>query len=113
MKIAIVGLQTIHIQNIERYLPRHVTELVTADESGIEISTQEYARARGLLVTKFPTEYEEYGSMAPDRRNIKMVDYADAVIAFWDGKSTETKSVIDRCAQSHKKLSLYMVAGQA
>jgi len=39
-------------------------------------------------------------------RNIKIVDKADFVIAFWDGKSKGTKSVIDYCQKKDKNLKV-------
>ena len=30
-------------------------------------------------------------------RNISMIEYADLVLAFWDGASRSTKFVIDNC----------------
>ena len=44
----------------------------------------------------FLPNYQEHGKAAPHVRNDKMLDRADRVIAFWNGVSRGTKSVIDK-----------------
>ena len=44
--------------------------------------------------TVFLPEYERYGRAAPIVRNKQIVDYADKIVAFWDGSSKGTLSVI-------------------
>ena len=50
----------------------------------------------GLDCYAFPARYDEHGKAAPHVRNDQMLAQADRVIAFWDGKSRGTKSVIDK-----------------
>lgn len=57
---------------------------------------------------EFLPEYEKYGRRAPLVRNDLIIDYADAVIAFWDGKSKGTKYVIDRCKKVNKDIKIYV-----
>ena len=45
---------------------------------------------------------EKYGRAAGPLRNEKMVECADLVVAFWDGRSRGTKSLI-KYAQSRNK----------
>ena len=52
-------------------------------------SDEEYVQ-----ITVFLPEYKKYGRAAPILRNRMIVDYADKVIAFWDGCSRGTLSVI-------------------
>jgi len=47
-------------------------------------------------------EYRKYKRGAPLIRNKQIVDYADTVIAFWDGKSKGTESVIQYCIKTGK-----------
>ena len=39
--------------------------------------------------------WDKYGPSAGPRRNAQMAEVADALIAFWDGKSRGTKNMID------------------
>ena len=51
---------------------------------------------------EFLPEYDKYGRAAPIVRNKKIVDYADKIIAFWDGQSKGTCSVIEYARKAGK-----------
>jgi len=50
-------------------------------------------------VKKFPADWIRYGKGAGHIRNRQMANYADTLIAFWDGKSTGTKNMIDEATE--------------
>lgn len=52
--------------------------------------------ALGLNCYAYPPEYEKFGRDAPHVRNDEMLKQADLVLAFWDGKSRGTRSVIEK-----------------
>ena len=56
---------------------------------------EEYAKETGYKLTKFPADWKRFGRAAGPLRNEQMANYADALIAFWDGKSKGTKHMID------------------
>lgn len=108
MKIAIVGSRSLTVPDLQRYLPKDVTEIVSGGAQGVDTSARAYARAKGLKLTEFFPNYEKYGRSAPLVRNDQIIDYADAVFAFWDGQSRGTKYVIDTCKKKHKKVTVYV-----
>ena len=55
-----------------------------------------YALEHGMKLTEFLPNYEKYGRIAPLKRNITIIENADMVLAFWDGKSRGTKFTIDK-----------------
>lgn len=69
----------------------------------------EYARTRKLKLTEFIPDYKRYGRGAALRRNLDIIDYADEVIAFWDGNSSGTKYVIEQCHKVKKKITVYKI----
>ena len=93
MKIAIVGSRSIMIDNLGDYI-ENVTEIVSGGANGVDKCAANYAKAREIKLTEFLPEYDKYGKAAPIVRNKKIVDYADKVIVFWDGKSKGALSVI-------------------
>ena len=103
MKIAIIGSRNLEITSIGDYLPPDTDEIVSGGAKGIDSCAAEYARANGLRLTEFLPEYERYGRGAPIVRNKQIVDYADEVVAFWDGKSKGTLSVIKYCEKTGKR----------
>ena len=56
---------------------------------------KKYANERGYPIKQFPADWNKYGKSAGYKRNEEMAKYADALIAFWDGKSKGTKHMID------------------
>lgn len=55
---------------------------------------EKYAEDRDLEVEYFPANWEKHGRAAGPIRNDKATDHADALVAFWDGKSKGTRGVI-------------------
>ena len=100
MKIAIVGSRSISI-DIEEYIPP-CDEVVSGGAIGIDTCAKEFAEKKGIKLTVFVPEYSLYGRAAPIVRNKKIVDYADEIIAFWDGKSKGTLSVIKYAQKTGK-----------
>lgn len=101
MKVAVIGSRTLRITNLEKYLPEDTTEIVSGGARGVDQSAREYAYDNNIPLKEFFPDYESYGRLAPLKRNILIINYADKVLAFWDGKSHGTKFVIENC----KKLS--------
>ncbi len=108
MKIAVIGSRNLTVQHLEFYLPEGITELVSGGARGIDSCAREYARQKGMKLTEFFPNYSLYGRSAPLVRNDLIIDYADEVIAFWDGKSHGTKYVIEQCKRRHKKVTVYL-----
>ncbi len=102
MMIAIIGSRTVTVGNIGEYLPKNCTEIVSGGAKGVDMCAAEYARRNGIILTEFLPEYKKYGRGAPIIRNKTIVDYSDMVIAFWDGKSRGTLSVIKYCERIGK-----------
>lgn len=97
MRAAVIGSRELEVDNLERYLPEGITEIVSGGAKGVDTSAREYALSHGLKLTEFLPEYDRYGRSAPLKRNITIIEYADLVIAFWDGSSRGTKYAIDNC----------------
>lgn len=97
IKVAVVGSRGLSIWNLEEYLPETITEIISGGAKGVDTSARVYALTHGIKLTEFLPEYEKYGRSAPLKRNITIIEHADLVLAFWDGKSHGTKFVIDNC----------------
>lgn len=102
MKVAVIGSRGLRVDNLEKYLPKETTEIVSGGARGIDACAREYAVRNNIKLTEFLPEYEKYGRSAPIKHNLLIIDYADYVLAFWDGKSHGTKYVIDNCKKKNK-----------
>ena len=101
MRVAIVGSRNIFVDDLEKYVSK-ADEIVSGGAVGVDACAASYARRNGMRLTEFLPQYERYGRAAPIVRNKKIVDYADRIVVFWDGRSKGTLSVI-RYAQKQKK----------
>lgn len=108
MRIAVIGSRELKVNDLEKYLPEETTEIVSGGAKGIDTCAREYASAKGLKLTEFLPDYQIYGRGAPLKRNLQIIDYADCVLAFWDGKSRGTKFVIDHCKAQGKPVRVFL-----
>lgn len=58
---------------------------------GADLLGEQYAKEKGYKLTQFPANWKRYGKAAGPKRNQEMANYADALIAFWNGKSNGKK----------------------
>ena len=70
-----------------------VTEIVSGTANGGDKMGELYARQRNIAIKLFPAAWDIYGSRAGYIRNQQMAEYADVLIALWDGKSPGTKNM--------------------
>jgi len=61
-----------------------------------------------LNLIKFPAEWNKFGKAAGPKRNKEMAIAADALIAFWDGKSRGTKNMIELAKQKGLKVKVIL-----
>ena len=113
MKVAIIGSRNLQVQDLGMYMPEGVTEIVSGGARGIDRCAARYAHTHGLKLTEFLPDYEAYGRGAPLKRNLQIIDYADMVLAFWDGKSTGTVYTIRKCRAAGKPVKIFVSAAGA
>ena len=97
MKVAVIGSRGLTVSNLGDYLPCDTTEIISGGAKGVDTCERDYALSHGIKITEYLPEYEKYGRAAPLKRNITIIQNADLVLAFWNGKSKGTKFVIDSC----------------
>lgn len=95
MKLAIIGSRNVYPTDIEKYIPEGVTEIVSGGARGADRAGANYAIRNKIKLTEFLPEYDKYGRAAPLKRNHLIAEYADQVIAFWDGESRGTLYTIN------------------
>ncbi len=100
MKVAVVGSRSIFVENLGEYLPKGCSEIVSGGAVGVDSCAEKYACENRIAMRVFLPDYKRYGRAAPIIRNKQIVNYADTVIAFWDGKSKGTLSVIKYCEKT-------------
>ena len=109
-------------QTCDYMLQNHVdVEIVSGKANGADRYGEAYAKERGYKVTEFPADWKDFGkprilktndkgerynAMAGIKRNRSMAIYADALIAFWNGKSPGTKNMIEEARKRGLKVKI-------
>ena len=110
MKVIIAGSRTItDYQVVEEAIKEsgfNIVEVVSGKAKGIDRLGELYAELNDLYIKPFWADWHRYGKAAGPIRNKNMADYADGLIAIWDGQSRGTKNMID-IARS-KGLKIYV-----
>jgi hypothetical protein len=116
MKIAVVGSRSFNDYEYMRarldalYITvkdSRMLELVSGGARGADKFAEDYAVERKLLMRVYPADWDRYGKSAGYKRNQQIVDYADIVVAFWDGQSKGTKHSIDLAVKQNKQVLIY------
>ena len=100
MKIIIAGSRNFNDYNLlktscDNLLTQFTNiEIVSGTARGADKLGERYAREKGYDIKQFPANWS-LGKSAGYIRNDEMAQYADMLIAFWDGTSKGTKHMID------------------
>ncbi len=81
-----------------------ITEVVCGMAQGGDQLGIQWARAYQITLTPFYPDWRKYGNAAGPIRNRQMADYADALIALWDGESRGTANMIEEMKKLGKSV---------
>lgn len=94
-----------------------VTEVVSGACRGVDVAGERWARTEALDLRTFPAQWRrDDGSVdysAGPKRNGVMAEYADALIAFWDGASSGTGDMVRKMQSLGKPVFVASVEGVA
>ena len=80
---------------LQNKMQTHNVIIVSGHASGADSLGEKFAADHNLQCELHPADWERHGKAAGPIRNAEMAEVADALIAFWDGQSRGTKSMID------------------
>lgn len=84
-------------------------EIISGTAKGADRLGEQYAKQRAFDLKCFPADWNTLGKRAGIVRNQQMGDYADALIAFWDGKSHGTHHMIEYMKKLKKPCRICMI----
>lgn len=85
-------------------------EIVSGGARGADKLGERYAKEHNLPLKIFSADWNKYGKRAGYIRNTEMAEYANCLIAFWDGQSKGTAHMID-LAPKHDLASVIIKVG--
>lgn len=83
-----------------------IDQIVSGGARGADSLARRYAEEHGIPLVEHLPDWDRFGKSAGFRRNKLIVQEADALLAFWDGKSRGTQHSINLARQ--QKLPLYI-----
>lgn len=112
MKVAIVGGRDFNdyeklkevVAKLEPLLESKITEIVSGGAKGADSLARRYAIENEILLKEFIPDWNIYKKTAGFIRNKDIVNYADIVIAFWDGQSKGTSHSISLGRDAKKEV---------
>jgi len=84
-------------------------EIVSGGAKGADSLGEKYAKEKGYKIKQFNADWNSLGKSAGYIRNKEMAEYADALIAFWDGESKGTKHMINLANKNKLKVRVIYV----
>jgi hypothetical protein len=97
-RLAIIGSRSFNDYNLmESVLSPFQSQLslvVSGGAKGADLLGERWAKNNNIKTLIFYADWNRYGRSAGFKRNEDIINNADMVIAFWDGKSPGTKHSI-------------------
>lgn len=81
-----------------------ISEVVSGGARGVDRLGEQYAARNGVPVRRFIPDWDGKGKVAGFIRNREMAEYADALIAIWDGQSRGTWNMIEEARKRNLKV---------
>lgn len=113
MKLLIVGSRSfvnyeqMKDQIYSLYSVDEIEMIISGGAKGADSLAQKFAEQHEISFKEFPADWSAYGKRAGILRNIEMVNVADRVIAFWDGKSSGTRFTISYTKEQNKPITVF------
>ncbi len=82
-------------------------ELVWGFATGVDTLGKEWADLNGIPAKPFKADWDKFGKPAGPMRNEQMAEYGDWLVAFWNGKSSGTKNMIDEAFIHEIGITIY------
>lgn len=112
MKVIIAGGRNITDYNIVKSAYHksgfEATEIVSGGARGVDYLGELFAKDHGVLIKVFPADWKTYGKRAGPLRNLQMAEYAQALIAVWDGESRGTANMIAQAREHDLDVFIYL-----
>jgi hypothetical protein len=83
-----------------------ITEIVSGGARGVDSLAERFAEEQDIPLKVFPADWNTNKKAAGPIRNRKMAEYADALIAIWDGESRGTKNMIDEATRRNLRVHI-------
>lgn len=109
MKVIVAGTRNSHVTtedviSVFNEYGIDASEIVSGASGDADSAGERAAGILGVPKKTFMANWSLFGRAAGPIRNSEMADYADLLVAFWDGKSRGTKNMIEQMRKKGKEV---------
>ena len=101
----IIGINAVRVAVLR--CPWTITEVVSGTARGVDRLGEQWAAENNIPITRFPADWNQFGKSAGYIRNEAMAEYAEALLAIWDGVSKGTGHMIDIATMKDLEIFVY------
>ena len=110
MVVGIIGSTSISDCDLEKFIRlKEVSHIITGEEKKIHKIASQYAQKHNLSCSIMRKDTERFGPAACNIRDLAIVSHCDKVYVFWDGKSEETKYIVDFAYDCEREVSMVII----
>lgn len=113
MKVIIAGSRSVTSPSVIidaiNYSGFDIDEVVSGTARGVDRIGEQWGCSNNKKITRFPADWDKHGKSAGYRRNVDMAQYADALIAVWDGSSKGTQHMINIAHENGLEVFIFLV----
>lgn len=68
MKAAVVGSRGLSVADMDKYLPKGITEIISGGAKGVDTSAKEFALPHGITITESLPDYKKVRKGVPEKK---------------------------------------------
>lgn len=87
-----------------------IAAVVSGGARGVDTLGEQWAHQTGRKIARFSANWKRDGNAAGPIRNAHMANYADALVAIWDGESRGTRHMIDTMKKQGKPVYVHKIS---
>lgn len=112
-KLAVIGSRTFEDYDVAKILLDDcnskvgITHIISGGAKGADSIGAKWANESGVKLVEYIPDWDKHGKRAGFIRNSQIIADADAVIAFWDGKSGGTADSINKANEKGLDVFIY------
>jgi hypothetical protein len=93
-----------YVNELKELYPGRPFEFYSGGAPGIDSMIEDYCADHGYTFTAIDADWDKHGKAAGFIRNQQLAERVGVVLVFWDGQSTGTKDMRDRCFELRRRV---------
>lgn len=109
MKVAILSFENWGMTDLQENLPKDTTQLLIRGNTELDRYVKAYAQEHKMELIEFEPDFEEDGPLASLKSIHRMVEEADTLLLFLDGKGFRIQYIADYAKEMGKEVQAILL----